>query len=130
MGDHRKKLGRFGEDLACRFLLQHGYTIIHRNFSSRYGELDIVAMHPRDPATLSCIEVKTRTTEDFGVPEDAITPAKIKKLRDTACSYFFQNKIEGNYFRLDVIAITLNTRTKRARIKHLKGIGDGSKFSQ
>lgn len=124
MSRYRKNLGDYGEQLAIQFLQKRGYTIIHRNFSSRYGELDIVAMDPREADTLCCVEVKTRTTEEFGAPEDAITRDKIKKLHDTACSYFFQNRIEGKIFRLDVVAITINTETKRAHIKHLKGIGE------
>lgn len=124
MEKYRKQLGGYGETLACQFLLKRGYTIIHRNFSSRYGELDIVTIDPRETDTLCCIEVKTRTTDDFGAPEEAITRTKIKKLHDTACSYFFQNRIEGKIFRLDVIAITINVETKRAHIKHLKGIGE------
>ncbi|MBI4359464.1 MAG: YraN family protein [Candidatus Jacksonbacteria bacterium] len=122
MEKYRKWLGAYGENLACQFLQKRGYTIILRNFSSRYGELDIIAFHPSEPETLCCIEVKTRTTNNFGAPEEAITRTKIKKLHDTACSYFFQNNIEGKIFRLDVIAITVNMKIKRARIKHLKAI--------
>ena len=124
MINYNKKFGAYGEALASKFLLKRGYTIIQKNFSSKYGEVDLIAIHPGEPDTICCIEVKTRTTDEFGAPEEAITRDKIKKLHDTACSYFFQNRIEKKIFRLDVIAITINTYATRARIKHLKAIGE------
>lgn len=119
---YNKNLGDLGERLARTFLSQHGYTIIECNVSSLYGEIDIIALHPKDTNTLCCIEVKTRISTDFGTPEEAVTPLKIKRLHDTACSYFFQNRIEGKLFRLDILSITISPQTKRARMKHIKGI--------
>lgn len=123
MNKYNKTLGHYGENLACQFLIKHGYTIVDRNFSSSYGELDIIALNPKDTETLCCIEVKTRSTTTFGAPEEAITHNKIKRLHDTACSYFFLNKIEDKFFRLDVISILIDDATSKARIKHIKGIG-------
>jgi Holliday junction resolvase-like predicted endonuclease len=62
----------------------------------------------------------------FGSPEEAVTPHKIKRLRDTACSYFFKNNIEDKFFRLDILSIFIDHAAKKARIKHIKGIGDES----
>ena len=123
MNRYRKDIGDFGEKLACRFLRRQGYTIIEQNFSSRYGEIDIIAIHPKFLDTLCCIEVKTRLSTLFGAPEEAITRDKIKRLHDTACSYFFQNRIEDRIFRLDVISIQINAAAKKATIKHMVGVG-------
>ncbi|KKT53672.1 MAG: hypothetical protein A2445_05390 [Candidatus Jacksonbacteria bacterium RIFOXYC2_FULL_44_29] len=122
MTGYRKQLGAWGEELAVKFLRQRGYTIIAQNFASRYGEIDIIAFDPRIPDTLCMLEVKTRVSTDFGPPEEAITPNKIKRLHDTACSYFFQHRIEDRIFRLDAISILLDPATRRAKIKHIKGI--------
>ena len=123
MSKYRKNFGAYGEDLACQFLKRHGYTLLARNFTSPHGELDIIALHHKDPATICCIEVKTRVSEEYGAPEEAVTEEKIKKLHDTACSYFYRNKIEEKNFRLDIISIFCNLKTKKARIKHLKALG-------
>jgi len=122
MNRYRKNLGDWGEDLAIRFLQKRGYTIVEQNFSSRYGEIDIIAMHPKETDTICCIEVKTRISTQFGEPEQAITSNKIKRLHDTACSYFFQNRIEDKIFRLDVISIFVNKTSRRAKIRHIKAI--------
>jgi putative endonuclease len=122
MTRYRKNLGDWGENLAVRFLQKRGYTIIDQNFVSRYGEIDIIALHPKETDTICCIEVKTRISTRFGQPEEAITSNKIKRLHDTACSYFFQNRIEDKIFRLDVISIFVKKASKLARIKHIKAI--------
>ena len=123
MTRYRKNIGDYGEELASQFLTKRGYTIVARKFASLYGELDIVALHPEHTDTLCCIEVKTRLTDAFGSPEEAITREKIKRLHDTACSYFFQHNVEDKIFRLDAISILINSVTKKAIIKHIKGIG-------
>ncbi|MFH1712848.1 MAG: YraN family protein [Candidatus Jacksonbacteria bacterium] len=123
MNRYRKNLGDYGEKLAVKFLQKRGYAIIDQNFSSRYGEIDIIALHPKETDTICCMEVKTRISTDFGSPEEAVTYNKIKRLHDTACSYFFQNRIEDKIFRLDIIAIFINQIIKKAKIKHIKGIG-------
>jgi len=120
---HNKNIGDYGEELATKFLQKRGYTILDRNFSSRYGEIDIIAFDPKERDTINCVEVKTRFTTTFGQPEDAITRTKIKKLHDTSCSYFFENNIEEKIFQLDVISILINKKTKKARIKYLPSIG-------
>lgn len=120
---YRKNLGDYGEKLATAFLQKRGYAIIDQNFSSRYGEIDIIALHPKETDTICCIEVKTRISTDFGSPEEAVTYNKIKRLHDTACSYFFQNKIEDKIFRLDILSIFINQAAKKAKIKHIKGVG-------
>lgn len=122
MRGYRKTIGDFGENLALKFLHQRGYTIIARNYLSRYGELDIIAVHPKDINTLCCIEVKTRLSVEFGSPEEAVTPSRVKKMHAAACCYFRERRIEDKFFRLDIISIFINAVTRSARIKHLRGI--------
>ncbi len=88
MTKERAYLGASGEDLACRYLLQKGYTILHRNLvCGRLGELDIVA---RKPGFLCFIEVKTRSSDLYGLPCEAVTKGKQRKLRRCAQYYLLR----------------------------------------
>lgn len=74
----QRALGQIGEDLAADFLQQQGMVIIERNFRCPQGELDIIA---RDGETIVFVEVKTRRTLALGSPLEAVTKAKLKRIR-------------------------------------------------
>lgn len=76
--DGRRALGAFGEQVAAEALTEAGMSILDRNWTSRHGEIDIVA---RDGATLVVIEVKTRRSERFGAPHEAVVPTELSRLR-------------------------------------------------
>lgn len=101
---YRQDLGRRGEDIAVGFLRRRGYKIIVRNFSCRSGEIDIIAGQGN---TTVFIEVKTRCSDEFGLPEESLTPDKISRLRRSA-QFYIKGRAnpEGN-FRFDVVAVTL-----------------------
>ena len=131
MSNDKKRLGQIGEDLAARYLINIGYTIIARNFRAhqyldRYeacspgritAELDIVALE-RD--TLIFAEVKTRRSTRWGVPAESVTPAKIAKLRLAAQIYLSLHKPDYTSIRFD--AICLLFQTAGWTIKHFKNI--------
>ena len=96
------ELGRRGEQTAADFLLQKGYVIRDKNWHFERAELDIVALQGD---MWVFVEVKTRSTNYFGYPEQAITPSKQRLLAKAAAAYVEQHHIEGN-IRFDVIAIT------------------------
>ena len=73
----RQRLGTAGEDLACAELERLGYRIIERNYRSRFGEIDIVA---GDAGTVVFVEVKTKTSGDFGDPVEEVTPQKQRQI--------------------------------------------------
>jgi putative endonuclease len=84
---HKKQkinFGKIGEDFAVRLLENKGYQIVARNFRSRFGEIDIIAIYEGE---LVFIEVKTRWSLKFGNPEEAVTERKLKKIIRTA-EYF------------------------------------------
>ena len=87
--DLRKKLlGRKGENLTAKYLKKHGYKILKRNYKTPFGEADIVAMSP-DGYTCF-VEVKTRETDAFGLPAEAVTREKQRRYRQMAnfwCAY-------------------------------------------
>lgn len=95
--------GSVGEEKAFCYLLEKGYRIIDRNFNTRYGELDIVALKER---IICFVEVKYRKNNSAGYAADAVTPSKMKKICKTAMYYILMHKqYEDFQMRFDVLAI-------------------------
>lgn len=105
MAQTKKQFGDFGERLAERHLQEKGYTILARNFRSRFGELDLIA---QDKDTLVFVEVKTRVNTKYGLPEEAVTWWKLKHIQKTAEYYCMLNKIKHAKMRIEVVAIQYN----------------------
>lgn len=82
--EDKKLLGKIGEDMAESMLFSEGYTILDRNFRSYYGEVDIVC---EKDGTLFFVEVKTRTTDCFGEPDEAVDDIKKYRMSKTAEYY-------------------------------------------
>lgn len=97
-------LGKYGEDLASKFLQKMGYKIIERNFRIRGGEIDIIAI---DGKTLVYLEVKSRTSHQFGLPEEAVTIHKLNFLKRAAKFYRNNRRNLPSLERIDVVAIDL-----------------------
>lgn len=114
-----KDIGKKGEDLAVTYLKGHGYKIIEQNFQKRYGEIDIVA---KDGNTLVFIEVKTRSSSQFGSPLEAITPWKMKAL--TRSAYFYKNLHPDlpESLRIDVVSVLLSPSGVVEKIELVKNI--------
>mgnify|MGYP002711253805 FL=1 len=117
MKSSNRELGTHGEDLACKFLEKNGYKIIERNKSfSKFCEIDIIAQIKN---TLVFVEVKTRKTNSFGSPLEAITKTKYSHIRQGALTYLGENSKKFSNFRIDAIGITLEPKVE---IKHLQNI--------
>jgi putative endonuclease len=102
MSRQKQSLGRWGEAAAAAYLEANGYQIIDRNPRNEYGEVDLVA---RQGECIVFIEVKARSSSQFGFPEEAITPAKQQHMLEAAESYLQTHpELDGDW-RLDVIAI-------------------------
>jgi len=104
-----KELGKWGEQLAADFLIKQGYSIIARNARTPYGELDLVAQqlseHNLGEMTTVFVEVKTRSSQTFGYPEESITPSKQEHLISAALHYLQEHPKLDQDWRIDVIAI-------------------------
>jgi putative endonuclease len=98
----RKLLGREGEDRAARFLIDQGYKILERNYRTRSGEIDLIALHNGE---VVFVEVKTRTSTAFGSPELAVTPQKQRKMIKAALGYIKYKGLHQVPCRFDVVAI-------------------------
>lgn len=102
---NNKILGAFGEGLACEYLESEGYRILERNFRCRAGELDIIAVQDD---IVAFIEVKTRSSDKYGLPSDAVSAGKQRKIVKTALYYMQKNRLLGHMCRFDVIEITFD----------------------
>ncbi|MBL4694888.1 YraN family protein [Candidatus Gracilibacteria bacterium] len=121
---HNQKVGKIGEQYAERFLNAQGYQVITTNFRSAYGEIDIISMHKN---TLIFVEVKTRTNDDFGTPQESISYLKLQKIFKTALHFLnTANKTKLANWRIDAIAVKLNKSLALHDIEHFKNIFDGS----
>lgn len=102
MSAYRQRLGKWGEQIAEAYLIALGYEVLARNARTGYGELDLVM---RKDGEIVFFEVKTRSNDAFGNPEDAITQLKQEHLINSAQAYLNENN-EGNVgWRIDVIAV-------------------------
>ncbi len=96
-------LGARGEDIAAAWYGEHGYQVVSRNWRCRDGELDLVAR--RGDLVVFC-EVKTRRSDAFGVPAEAVTPAKQRRIRRLAAQWLREHRSgRPSQLRFDVAAI-------------------------
>lgn len=113
MAQHNE-LGNQGEQLAVDFLIKNGYDILDRNYRFDKAEVDIIA---RLKDILAIIEVKTRSTIDFGNPQDFVKPKQIQRLVKAVDEYVIANELEVEV-RFDIIAII--KQGKGFKIEHLE----------
>jgi putative endonuclease len=115
----KKELGRKGEEKALQFLKKKGYRIIENNYVCKMGEMDIIA---REKDTLVFIEVKTRTSIEFGPPQLAVNLSKQRQLSKVALNYLNEKRLNDVKARFDVVAILLEQ--KREAIELIKDAFD------
>ncbi len=111
-----RKTGLLAEDLAAQVLSKKGYQILERNFSNRFGEIDIIA---QDAKTLVFVEVKSKTGVDFGSPEEMINKNKLKRVQNMAAVYL---KGKSVLCRIDVIAVILSSKQELIRLTHYENV--------
>ncbi|HNR65418.1 MAG TPA: YraN family protein [Atribacterota bacterium] len=107
--------GSIGEKLAKYYLSQKGYHILEQNYRAIFGEIDIIAEKNN---CICFVEVKCRTSDKYGFPEESITAHKKNKIIKVAQLYIKQNRIEDKLFRFDIIALNFNNFSL-TRIKHI-----------
>jgi putative endonuclease len=114
----RKQLGATGEDVAAKHLKKLGMKVLDRNFKTDMGEIDIVA---KDGDAVVFVEVKTRTKNDRGFPEEAVDRKKLRKIEATGRIYLRYHASPDARWRIDVIAVEpLNGELVVTR--HIKGM--------
>jgi putative endonuclease len=113
MAQHNE-LGKKGETEAAEFLIKNGYLIIERNFVFQKAEIDIIAQKGN---ILAIVEVKTRSSLDFGLPQDFVKPKKIQLLVKAVNEYVLLNDLDVEV-RFDIIAI--HNKNKNFEIEHIE----------
>ena len=101
MAEHNE-LGKLGEELAAEYLLKNGYVILETNWVFQKAEIDILAQKEN---TLAVVEVKTRSSIEFGLPQDFVKPKKIQLLVKAVNAYVTENDLDLEV-RFDIIAIS------------------------
>jgi putative endonuclease len=96
-------LGKEGEEMAAKWLVKNGYTLLHRNWRYSHYEIDIIAVKNNK---LHIIEIKTRKSDYYGHPEDSVTKKKFKDLQRAADEFLFHNP-GYKWLQYDVLAITM-----------------------
>ena len=112
-------IGLLGEDTAAQYLSSKGYKILERNYSKRYGEIDIVAVKNN---VLVFVEVKTRTSVAFGSPIEAITPWKLRQVVQTGEYYKLTHQNLPDLMRIDAISVLINKNHEVESIEHIENI--------
>jgi putative endonuclease len=115
--NRKQQVGKWGEDQAACFLEKKGYRIQERNLRTVYGEIDLVA---RIEDTTVFVEVKTRTNQDFGLPELAVTHEKRSHLIRAIQAYWLRQPASDCAWRVDVIAIRGRPGGKDIEIEHFE----------
>ena len=125
-----QKIGEIGENIATKFLMKHGFLVLDRNYTKKWGEIDIIA---QKDDKLYFIEVKsvsrpdletvTHETLDQYHPEDNMHPWKLKRMSRTIQTYLLSQKIlEEKEWQVDLLVVFLDEKNKKAKIKVVKDI--------
>ncbi|MEU4195989.1 YraN family protein [Kribbella sp. NPDC026611] len=114
----KNTVGRYGEDLAARYLSTHGFAVLERNWRCELGEIDIVA---RDGGTLVVCEVKTRRGLGYGSPLESITYRKLTTLRKLAGRWLQTHEVKPSGIRIDIISVVFDHNTPPT-VDHVRGV--------
>lgn len=117
----RAEIGALGERLAVEHLQSLGLRVLTRNWRCRYGELDVIAADDASRVAVF-VEVKTRTSDQFGGVEQAVTPEKVRRLRRLAGLWLAGQDVRWSGVRIDVVGVRIGRRPS-PEITHLKGVG-------
>ncbi len=112
------KVGEKGEQLAENYLKKKGYSVLERNYKNKYGEIDLIAQKSNE---LVFIEVRSKTENDFGMPEETVKGKKKKKLKQNALAYTTFNNYDG-FYRIDLVCVVFTKDGEIKRLTHHENI--------
>jgi len=118
----RKNTGQLGENIAREFLKKKGYNILENNYRCREGEVDIIA---RKGEHLVFVEVRTRTSQSYGMPEESLNAEKVRHLMTAANHYLQKSHRADCAWRVDVVAIELTRDNSVKRIELIENAVEG-----
>ncbi len=123
----KQQIGKLGEDLACRFLMKHGFEIVERNYWQKCGEIDIIA---KNKGIVHFIEVKSVSCENINNvsdngyrPEDNLHSWKLERLKRTIQVYLNNKSVsDETNWKFDVVTVYIDTENKVSRVNFLENI--------
>lgn len=119
MNFHRKEIGKLGEDIAASYITDAGYAIIDRNFTSHWGELDIIA---RKNNIIYFIEVKTKIGDLKGKPYESVTYRKRQNLKRSINLYLLKNNYKTYKLSLSILSVELFEDRSIKEIKFFESV--------
>lgn len=117
MSSSRQKIGKQGEDLAAQYLEEQGWQILERNRKFKGAEIDIIAL---DRDIIVFVEVRTRTTDDWGTALESITEKKLSSLRSGVVQWLLD---QNEYFKARIDAVTVKISNGQVELQHHRSIG-------
>lgn len=127
-----QKIGELGEDIACKFLIKHGFSILERNYTKKWGEIDIIAQKGEKRYF---VEVKSKQVEsNFDLnffneqlqgtnkPEENMHLWKMKRLRRVVETYLISKRLGYIDWQFDLLIVYLNIENRKARVKTIENI--------
>ena len=125
-----QKIGEIGENIACKFLVKHKFLILNRNYTKKWGEIDIVAQKDKKLYFIEIKSVSRETLEnvlykesDSYKPEENMHPWKMKRMSRTIQTYLLSKKIPCNIeWQVDLLIIYLDLNNKKAKIKKIEDL--------
>jgi putative endonuclease len=116
-----REIGTIGEDIACKWLANHGFLVVERNYLKKWGELDIIAAKD---SIIHFVEVKSVQKMGSGHrPEENVHELKVRRLRRTIETYLLEKHYDKDaLFQFHVITVVLDTSSRRARVNFLENI--------
>jgi putative endonuclease len=122
-----QKTGEIGENIATKFLVKHGFSILDRNYTKKWGEIDIIAekddkLYFVEVKSVSCETLDSEKIEQYH-PEDNMHPWKLKRLSRTIQTYLLSDKIpDDKEWQVDLLVVFLDLKNKKAKIKVVSDI--------
>ena len=126
----KQKIGETGENIAVKFLMKRGFAILDRNYTKKWGELDIIAekdnkiyfVEVKSVSKIS-LDMVSQETLDLYRPEDNMHPWKLKRLSRTIQTYLISKKVpEEKMWQVDLLVVFMDMKNKKARIKVVKDL--------
>lgn len=112
------ELGRWGEDMAAKYMEERGWYVRHRDWRYDHKDLDLVCIDA-DDTTIVVVEVKTRSTDEYGRPAEAVDLEKRSNIISCAGRYMHDNRKENRYLRFDIISI-VGTPDTGFKLEHVE----------
>lgn len=120
-----QKIGELGEEIACKYLISKGFTVLERNYTKKWGEIDVIAEHDRkvhliEVKAVSCVTFDNVTRVTFR-PEENMHPMKVRKFLRTIQTYLIQRKIDREW-QADLYCVYIVLKDRKARVKVIENI--------